>query len=260
MDEINEAQETTTEESPQARPAETHEETPKKSAIWKLQAVLLEPANAFAALRQHPTWLVALFLATVFIAGKQFILLQTLGAEEYTIQAVEIRGQDPADIPDAQWDLTVTITQYSAFLQWLIVVPIICLIVAGVCLACFLLTGGEPTFRRFLSVVCHCFAVIALVELILVGLVAAVSDPENILIVNPVATNLGFLFDPKEQPAFFALGAAIDLPTLYKMFLMATGFAIVANARTRGGAFTIVFGLYALLSLIGAGIAAAFAG
>ena len=84
-------------------------------------------------------------------------------------------------------------------------------------------------------------------------------DTADFLIQNPVGTNLGYYLNFAETPRFlYSLATGVDLIQLWVLALTAIGISEVARVK-RGTAFGLVFGWWIVVSLVGAGLAAAFA-
>ena len=82
-------------------------------------------------------------------------------------------------------------------------------------------------------------------------------NADSFNIENFVATNPGYFLSPVESPFLYRIGTALDIFTIWTLILTAIGFACVGKIK-RGTALAAVFGWYVFITLIGAGIAAAF--
>jgi len=92
--------------------------------------------------------------------------------------------------------------------------------------------------------------------LAVLSLVAGVSS-EGFTFQNPVATNPGYFLDPASSPVLYSLFTSLDIFTIWTLVLGAIGITCISKVKT-GAAFAVVFGWFAVLMLIGVGIAAAF--
>jgi hypothetical protein len=94
----------------------------------------------------------------------------------------------------------------------------------------------------------------------LLGVVAiyAANSPETFNIKNFAPTNAGaFLPVMETNKAIYALATSLDIVTIWSLFLMGMGIAIVAGVKRSSG-YIAVFGWWAIVVLIGAGWAAVF--
>jgi hypothetical protein len=81
--------------------------------------------------------------------------------------------------------------------------------------------------------------------------------PESFNIKNPAPTNLGAFLNPLEtNKALYSFATSLDAVTIWCLFLMGIGIATVAGVKRSSG-YIAVFGWWALIVLIGVGIAAA---
>ena len=80
--------------------------------------------------------------------------------------------------------------------------------------------------------------------------------PESFNIKNMAPTNLGAFLDPIEtNKALYALASSLDIVTIWTLILLGMGTSIVAGIKRSSG-YIAVFGWWAVVVLIGAGIAA----
>ena len=94
----------------------------------------------------------------------------------------------------------------------------------------------------------------------LLGIVAiyAGGTPETFNIKNFAPTNVAaFLPVMETNKAVYALASSLDVVTIWSLFLMGMGIAIVAGVKRSSG-YIAVFGWWTIIVLIGVGWAAAF--
>jgi hypothetical protein len=84
------------------------------------------------------------------------------------------------------------------------------------------------------------------------------SAPESFNIKNFAPTNLGAFMNPLEtNPGLYSLASSIDFVTIWTLVLVGIGTAMVAGVKRSSG-YIASFGWWAVVVLVGAGIAAAF--
>lgn len=83
--------------------------------------------------------------------------------------------------------------------------------------------------------------------------------PESFNIKNYAPTNIAaLLMNPLEtNAALYALASSLDVVTIWTLVVAGIGAATIAGVK-RGSGYTAVFGWWAIMVLIGAGLAAAF--
>jgi len=74
---------------------------------------------------------------------------------------------------------------------------------------------------------------------------------------NPLATNPGYFIDPVSSPALYRLLTSFDLFTIWTLVLGAIGITCITKVKS-GTAFAVVFGWFAVLVALGAGVGAIF--
>jgi hypothetical protein len=234
---------------------------PPRSSLWKLQGVFFEPKQTFEEIDRRPNWLVPL-LAMILIS---------IAASAYIVNAIGIdnlvRGQMEAnrriqEMPPEQREQIIEQAMNSPFATigtyvGPILGPIlVVLVVAGLLMLMSSLAGGHATFKKILSVNSHAFFFSYLVASVLAVVVVLLSpDPSEIDVQNPVATNLGFLVVRSESPVLYSLLSSIDLVSIYTIYLLGLGLAVV-NRKSLGSGLTSVVILWAIYVLLKTGWAA----
>ena len=82
--------------------------------------------------------------------------------------------------------------------------------------------------------------------------------PESFNIKNFAPTNLGAFLNPLEtNPGLYSLASSIDFVTIWSLVLVGIGTAMVAGVKRSSG-YIAAFGWWAVVVMVGAGLAAAF--
>jgi len=223
-----------------------------KGAAWRLQAVFFEPAALWDDIRAKPGFLIALILCIIISVGGAAAVYSKVDLRdimEASIKASSAGEKMTSDQIREQVD-QIANTPFFPVMKWagpIIGAPIVILVVAGLMMLMVYLGGSESTFGRLMSVTTHAFFFYYVVYTALtVVIFFASSDPKAIDIQNPVMSNLGFLFSPKESPALNRLASSVDLITLYVVYLLGSGMAGVSRKMKAGSGILMIGGLYAL--------------
>lgn len=133
---------------------------------------------------------------------------------------------------------------------------VIYLIMAAVLMASFNFgQGAQVRFGQSLAVVVYGnFVGITKSVLGIISILAGVSA-EGFILQNPVATNPGYFLNPTENPALYALATSLDVVTIWTLVLVGLGFTCISKVK-KGAALGIVFGWWALITLVQVGFAA----
>lgn len=141
--------------------------------------------------------------------------------------------------------------------------PIFLLIMGAVITAVLLGTinfgfGGKAKFGSIYAVWMYAMLPSCIKTILGIAVLYAGTAPDSFNIKNFAPTNLGAFLNPLETNAgLYALATSIDFVTIWTLVLVGIGTAIVAGTK-RGSGYIASFGWWALVVIIGAGLAAAF--
>jgi hypothetical protein len=116
--------------------------------------------------------------------------------------------------------------------------------------------GGKATFGSVFSM--WFYATLPSIVKSLLGTIVVYAGmaPESFNIKNFAPTNLGAFLDPVEtNKALYSLATSLDAITIWTLVLLGMGTAIVAGVK-RGSGYIAVFAWWAIIVLVGVGIAA----
>jgi hypothetical protein len=118
--------------------------------------------------------------------------------------------------------------------------------------------GGRAKFGSVLAVWMYAMLPSCIKTLLGIAVLYAGAAPESFNIKNFAPTNLGAFLNPLEtSPFLYSLATSIDLITIWTLALVGIGIAIVAGVKRSSG-YIASFGWWAIVVVVGAGIAAAF--
>jgi hypothetical protein len=246
----------------QPSPAELQ---PGLSEGARLLNTFVDPAKTFTDIRRKASWFVPWLLIAIFSYALIGAAAQKIGFEQIAQnqmrmnpkQAERMDSASPEQRAQAQ-KFGVTITKFISYAA-----PFLFLVIAVIIAAVLMATmnfglGAEIAFGQAMAVVIYAHLPGIIKSIVAVISIYAGASPESFIFQNPVASNLGALVDPAAHPALFALGASIDLFTIWTLILMGVGFSCISKVK-RGAALGVVFGWWAVITLISVGFAAAFA-
>jgi len=135
---------------------------------------------------------------------------------------------------------------------------IILLVVATALFASFtFILNAKVSFKLVLGMVAYAGLPAAVRYLLATITLFAGMSPDNFNIQNPVATNLGILFNGVDNPVLYTAASFVDIFAIWTLVLTAIGFTCVSKAKL-GPALAIVFVWYIAFAGIFVGLAAAF--
>jgi hypothetical protein len=222
----------------------------------------ISPTKTFTDIKRSASWWVPWVLGAVMSLAFVATAANKVGFEQIVDNNLRLRPKQmeqlekaPPDQRARQMALSITITKAIAYAY-----PVVSLIVAVVIAAILLGSmnfgaGAQLKFGTVLAVVIYA-GLPGLIKagLAIVSLLAGVS-PEGFTFENPIASNLSFIGKPGSP--LYTLGASLDVFTIWILVLCGIGLACVSKVK-RSTTMAIVFGWWAVMILLGVGMAAMF--
>jgi hypothetical protein len=225
--------------------------------------VFFSPKPTFDDIARKPTWILPMALMVVFSFLGAMALNNHFNWREYIAQQIEKSpraSQLSAEQKAQQIEVSAKYSPIAAY-AFGVILPVLGLLVIALVLmgAYNLMAGVGVNFKTSLSIVSHAIFPAAVVGTLLFLTVLFLKPVGMFDLDNPVATNLASLF-PDEAPKWLvALGKNIDLLEIWKLMLLAVGFAAVNPRKLKPGkAFGIVLGVFLIYVVLRVGIAFAF--
>jgi hypothetical protein len=224
----------------------------------------IAPSKTFTDLRRSASWWAPFLLMIVVSTGFVYTAGQKIGFRkimENQMQA-QPKAQErleklPADQREQQMETGAKVTSIISY-AFPVITLIIWLIIATALFMTFkFAAGADVTFGVSLAIVIYA-ALPLMVKTLLAWLsVVAGMSPDSFSFQNPVATNPGYFMTPSDNVFLYSLASGVDIFMIWTLALTAIGFTCVSKVKT-GTSFAIVFGWWALFTLIGAGFAGGF--
>jgi hypothetical protein len=235
------------------------------SQTARIVNTFVAPSRTFTDLRRSAAWWAPFLLMVVVAFIYSYGVSEKVGfakAGENMMQARpkqwdRIQNMKPEDRERVMQrvESQTRITTYA----FPVINLILLLIVAGVLLATFTFAANaKVSYKVSLAIVMYASLPGVLKYLLAAIALFAGASPDTFNIQNPVATNLGILFNPIDNPVLYAAGSMIDVFVIWTLVLTAIGFTCVSKVK-RGTALAIVFGWYIAFMLMIVGLTAATA-
>jgi len=224
------------------------------------------PSKTFEDIqRGNKSWwlpfLIMVLIGYVFFAAVTF----KVGWAQVAENAIHLNPKSEEKLnqaPPAQRETAMKITQYSmegGFAASPILILIFAVVIAVVLWGTInFVFGGKAKFGSVFAV--WMFAALPGIIKSLLGSVVlfAGAAPESFNLNNFAPTSVGACLNPLEtNAALYKLASSLDITTIWYLFLMGMGLAIVAGVKRTSG-YIAVFGWWALIVLITVGWTAAF--
>jgi len=242
------------------------EPQPKLSEAERILNIYTAPSKTFADIKRSAMWVVPWLLMLVCSLGFSYTVGQRVGWEQVMQNNLRMAPasqqerleQVPADRKAQVMRQQVTVTKGISYgfpilsLIWLV-------IVALVLWGTFSFgAGADVRFGQALAIVVYA-SLPGIIKYLLATLMLWLKVPEDFFIQNPIGTNIGHYLSFNDTPRFiYGVASALDIFTIWTLVLTAIGFTVVGKVKS-GTANMIVFGWFAVVTLVSAGLGAAFA-
>lgn len=246
-----------------ASPAPTPE-TPTLSEGARIVNTFIAPSKTFTDLRRNASWwapfLLMVIVSTVFV----YTVGEKVGFRKVADNQLQMSPKQsaqvdnlPADQREKQMEQRTTGTRVVSYVFPAIAL-IIWLVIASVLFATFkFAAGADITFKVALAIVVYAGLPGLLKTLLATLSVVAGMSPDSFSFQNPVATNPGYFMNPSENVFLYSIASSLDIFLIWTLVLTAIGFTCVSKVK-RSTSFAIVFGWWAVFTLAGAALGAAF--
>lgn len=240
--------------------AQSVEPVSDKGLAARLVGVVFSPRAAYAAVAARPRVLGALAVVLLLTISSSVVFFSTqvgrnalLDQQERTLQNFGIRMSD-AQYAQMEARMQGSSTVYFTAAGQLVVIPIVCVLIAGVLIAVFnAIMGGNATFKQVFAVVVHSQVISALATVFMYPVDYA---KESLSSPTTLAVFLPFL----EEGSFPArLLGSIDLFRIWWIVSLAIGMGVLYKRRTAPIATSLLV-LYAVIALSIAAVGVALSG
>ena len=165
--------------------------------------------------------------------------------------------QLPPDQREKQMDAAAKVTTVIDYAFPVLVLLAWLVVATGLFAAFRLVAGADVSFGISLAIVVYSALPLTLKSILAMVSVLAGINPDSFSFQNPVATNPGYFLNPANGVFVYGLASALDIFMIWTLVLTAIGFTCVSKVK-RGTALAIVFGWWAILTLLLTGVTAAF--
>ena len=249
------------------QPQPVAEVAPGLSQMQRLTNIFTAPSKTFEDIKAgHKSWWLPFIIYVILGFAFYGVVNSKIGMRQVSEnqitlspKAQEQMSQLTPEQREQRMKISTAITQ-GLFLAG----PIFLLIMGTVISAVLLGTinfgfGGRAKFGSIFAVWMYAMLPYQLIKTLL-GIVVlyAGTAPESFNIKNFAPTNVGAFLNPADTNAgLYSLATSIDFTTIWTLILVGIGTALVAGVKRSSG-YIASFGWWALLAIIGAGLAAAF--
>jgi len=233
---------------------------PGLSTFARIFGLFFSPKATFEDIVRKPGWILPMALTLLFSLAAVIALNSHFSWRDYISQQIE-KSPGAAQLSPEEKERRVAISaKYSPVFAYVfgLMIPICGLLVIALVLwgAFNVMAGAGADFTTSLAIVSHAVVPASVVSTILFVTVLFLKPVGMFELDNPVATNVAALLPDDASKWLVALGKNIDLLELWKLMLLAIGFAAVNPKKLKGRkAFNIVFAMFLVYLVLRVGIA-----
>jgi Yip1 domain len=240
---------------------------PSQTALSQTARIVdtfVAPSKTFTDLRRSAAWwapfLLMIVVSTLFVytAGQKIGFRKIMENQMQSQPKAQARLENlPADQREQRLEGGAKITAIISYTFPAITI-FIWLVIALALFATFkVAVGADVSFKVSLAIVVYAGLPLLLKTMLALLSVAAGMNPDSFSFQNPVATNPGYFMNPADNVFLYSVATGIDIFMIWTLVLTAIGFTCVSKVK-RGTSYAIVFGWWAVFTVIGAAIGSAF--
>jgi len=245
--------------------AATPEGEPALSQVERVIDTFVAPSKTFTDIRRNASWWLPWLIGAIFGFALVYTVDKKVGMDKVAENQLRLSPKQaakvealPADQREQQMELSAKITRSFSYS-----VPLLSLVFVAVMAAVLMATfkfglGTEIPFQQ-----CYAISMYAwlpgCIKALLVILTVSISGGENFTFQNELASNLGAFLDPTTSSHFlYSVASSIDVFSIWILALTGIGYSCVTRLK-RGTCMGVVFGWWAVVTLVGAAVGSLFA-
>ncbi len=235
---------------------------PSLTPVQRVVDTFIAPSKTFTDIRRNTSWWLPFALLAVVGYLFSFAALGRVGIhtivensmKQNPKQAERMASQPPEQQAQTR-KITESVTNGIFYVAPLLTLAVNCVTALLLWAGFNFVLGGSSTYRAMYAV--GIFAWLpSIFKSLLSILLMFVGDVETFNIQNPVGTNPGFYLGTDASAWLKSFLTSFDVFTLWTLFLLGLGGAIVAGVKPAKG-YALVFGAFLVFILIKTGFAAA---
>jgi hypothetical protein len=238
-------------------------EFPPLSEAERVVDTFVAPTKIFTDIRRNASWWVPWLLISIFGLAMVYVVDKKVGFDRAAENQVQLSPKATARLEQLtpeqraqQMELSAKLTGRIAYASPVLTI-VIAAVFAGVLLATFNFgLGAELKFSQCLAISMYAFLP-GIIKAVLVIVSILIGGGENFSFQNQLASNLGFLFDPNSSHFLHSIASSIDLFNMWTLVLTGIGYSCLTRVK-RGTCMGVVFGWWAVVTLVGAAVGSLF--
>lgn len=239
---------------------------PGLSQMQRLTKTFTAPSRTFEDIKNgHRSWWLPFIIYVVLGFVFYGVVNSKVGMRQVSENQVKLspkQEEQMAQLTPEQREQRLKIS--TQITQGIFLATPVFLLVMGVVISAVLLGtinfgfGGRAKFGSVFAVWMYAMLPSCIKTLLGIVVLYAGTAPESFNIKNFAPTNVGAFLNPLDMNAgLYSLATSIDFVTIWSLALVGIGTAMVAGVKRSSG-YIASFGWWALIVIVGAGLAAAF--
>lgn len=236
---------------------------PALSQAERVIDTFVAPGKTFTDIRRSSSWWLPWLIGAIVGLALVYVIDTKVGMEKVVENQIQLSPKAsarmdklPPDQRDAQMETQAKITRNFSY-GFSVITLVVLAVVAAVLLATFKFGfGAQLTFGQAFAISNYAWLP-GCIKALLVILTVSISGGENFTFQNQLASNLGAFLDPKGSHFLYSVASSIDVFTIWILILHGIGYQCVTRLK-RGTCMGVVFGWWAVVTLVGAAIGSLF--
>jgi hypothetical protein len=226
----------------------------KLSAMQRVIGVFTSPSETFADIARVPTWVVPIVLLTILSIGVSATMMKRVDWRSFMEKKMSESSQWDqlsAEQKNQRLEMGTKIVPYQTYAIGCLGPLVFVLVISAIYLGAFnLFRGAGLKFNQAYSITAHA-CLVGLISSPLAIIVMWLKQPGDVDPEHMLASNIGEFLSGDTAKPLLKLAGSLDIFTIWLLALLALGFA-AANPKkiSKGAAFGIVFGLWAVVVLV----------
>jgi len=231
---------------------------PTKNTLQRIAGVLFAPAETFEDIARKPNILGPLLIIVLLGYVSTFFIVQRMDWNAVMEAQMDAMKKQNPNMSQQDFDRVAKVSSaMGKVIGWIspLMGVVWYVILAGVLLLAFRMTGGEGNFQQALSTTLYAWMPLLINGIILTIVIIARGSVDPTQMATVLKSNPAFLVDMKEHAVLFSLLSTFDIFTIWTIILLIIGFAAVSKSSKAKSA-AIVISLWVVFILIKIGFAA----
>jgi len=232
------------------------------SQAARLIDTFVAPSKTFTDIRRSASWWLPFLLMAIISVGLTATVDKQVGFRKVVENQLQLSPKQvdrmeklPPDQRARAMEQQTTFWKYFSYGFWVFLL-VWNLIIATVLFATFkLAVNADVGFKHSFAIITYANLPLAIKSCLAILFLSMGINTDTFLFQNPIGSNPGYYLNAADSHLLYGIATAVDAFMIWTLILSAIGFACVGRVK-KGTAMAVVFGWYALFTLITSGLSA----